>query len=220
MAASCMVLVAPGEILRALAERLSGDADEIVPFAELDALAALETVLTRRPEVVAVERLFAATPRGAALLGRIDSDPDLSGIEIRLVGHDASYTPYVRPDAEAPVRAHPSTAAIDRRGTRRAPRVKMTGHQAALIDGNQAQVIDLSTAGAQVISTPVLKPNQRVRVSLTDEGRVIRVNAVIVWASFEIAPKTGPRYRAGLEFLNVDPATVEALIALCHKRRE
>jgi c-di-GMP-binding flagellar brake protein YcgR len=59
-----------------------------------------------------------------------------------------------------------------------------------------------------------------VRVSLTDEGRVIRVNAVIVWASFEIAPKTGPRYRAGLEFLNVDPATVEALIALCHKRRE
>ena len=33
------------------------------------------------------------------------------------------------------------------------------------LDGNPAQVIDLSVIGAQVISPTILRPNQRVRIS-------------------------------------------------------
>ena len=40
-----------------------------------------------------------------------------------------------------------------------------------LVDGDPAQLIDLSVMGAQVVSTTVLKPNQRVRFVLSDAGR-------------------------------------------------
>ena len=40
--------------------------------------------------VIALERLFAATSRGAALINRIKADPALSA-EIRVVSHDGSY---------------------------------------------------------------------------------------------------------------------------------
>jgi hypothetical protein len=43
---------------------------------------------------------------------------------------------------------------------------------------------------------------------LTDEGSTIRVNASIAWAAFEI-PTGGPQYRAGIEFLDADAATLE-----------
>jgi hypothetical protein len=218
-----MVLVAPGEMLRALAERVAGDAAEVMPFAELDALPALEAILTRKPAVVAIERSFATTARGSALINRINSDPDLEGTEIRLVGHDATYTPYAAAEAEAddtqPEAGGGTVATLsppsDYRGTRRTPRIKLAGQRTVQVDGNQAQLVDLSSSGAQVVSGPILKPNQRVRVSLADEGGVLRVTAVIAWASFEIAPKTGPRYRAGLEFVNVEPQTAAALEAYC-----
>ena len=38
-----------------------------------------------------------------------------------------------------------------------------------MVDGNPATLVDLSTGGAQVLSATVLKPNQRVRVTLADE---------------------------------------------------
>jgi len=41
----------------------------------------------------------------------------------------------------------------------------------------------------------------------------------VAWASFEIPPKSNPRYRAGIEFLD---AETEAVGAFClrHKARE
>jgi len=71
-------------------------------------------------------------------------------------------------------------------------------------------LIDLSTFGAQVVSTSVLKPNQRVRVALTDDQTNVRLNGAVAWASFEIPPKSGPRYRAGIEFVDADQRAVEA----------
>ena len=56
-----------------------------------------------------------------------------------------------------------------------------------LLDGNAARLVDLSEVGAQVVSSTVLKPNQRVRVALTDDHGALRFNAAVAWASFEIA---------------------------------
>jgi hypothetical protein len=38
---------------------------------------------------VALERVFAATPRGAALINRISADPTLRQLEIRFVSHES-----------------------------------------------------------------------------------------------------------------------------------
>jgi hypothetical protein len=77
-----------------------------------------------------------------------------------------------------------------------------------MVDGNRATLVDLSTLGAQVVSTTVLKPNQRVRLALTDEHVSLRFNGAVAWASFEIPPNSGPRYRAGITFLDADSPSV------------
>jgi hypothetical protein len=86
-----------------------------------------------------------------------------------------------------------------------------------LVDGNQAVLVDLSTLGAQLVSATVLKPSQRVRMALFDAKGTVRFNAAVAWASFEIPPDSVPRYRAGIEFIDADPAAVDAYCAR-HKR--
>jgi hypothetical protein len=88
----------------------------------------------------------------------------------------------------------------------------MRGSVNVLLDGNEAQLIDLSTLGAQVVSPTILKPNQRVRVAFAEDGGAIRVNAVVAWALFEI-PGGKARYRAGLEFADPDARALEAICA-------
>jgi hypothetical protein len=39
----------------------------------------------------------------------------------------------------------------------------------------------------------------------------------VAWASFEIPPKDGPRYRAGIEFVDAD---AEALEAFCIRHKQ
>jgi hypothetical protein len=104
----------------------------------------------------------------------------------------------------APPPAETAPAKLDQRGTRRVPRVTIMDGVEVLIDGRAATLIDLSVAGAHVISSTILRPNQRVRVILPDEERPIRCIAGVVWAAFEM-PKSGPRYRAGIEFFDAEP---------------
>jgi hypothetical protein len=83
-----------------------------------------------------------------------------------------------------------------------------------LIDGNPAMLVDLSAIGAQVISQVVLRPNQRVRMTMADEGGVVRFNAAVAWASFEI-PTGTPQYRAGIEFTDADAKTLNTFASSC-----
>ena len=77
------------------------------------------------------------------------------------------------------------------------------------IDGDAAVLIDISLIGAQVLSSASLRPNQRVRIALPQDDGPIRFRASVAWAKFEL-PKTGgaPRYRAGLEFVDADEASI------------
>jgi hypothetical protein len=99
---------------------------------------------------------------------------------------------------------------LDQRGTRRAPRHRIRGRVEILVDGNIATLVDLSVVGAQVMSPTILKPNQRVRMALTDDLGNVRFNASVAWASFEIPAGSGPRYRAGLAFVDADAPSVDA----------
>jgi hypothetical protein len=225
---SCSVLIGSSDVLSALKDRASKLEGELLAFTDADALIALEVITKRRPRVVALERDFAATPRGTALINRIKADPSLEHAEIRVIAHDSDYSRIVLRPAGTKTAAEPGAppegsvpaapasaqrAAVDERDMRRAPRFKIAGKLEVLIDGNIAVLIDLSVLGAQVVSPTVLKPNQRVRVALNDDLGNVRFNAAVAWASFEIPPNGGPRYRAGLSFFDADAHSVEAFCA-------
>jgi hypothetical protein len=79
------------------------------------------------------------------------------------------------------------------------------------LDGNPAHVIDLSQVGAQVVSATILRPNQKVRVSVPNEDFVMRFRGSVAWAKFELPrPTEPPQYRAGVEFTDADAAAVES----------
>jgi len=200
----CTVLIGAFDLLPGLRERAGAINGEVLTFVDADALQALETITKRRPAVVALERMFAVTPRGAALINRIKADPALRESEIRVLAHDSDYQRVV------PRTPPPTAPALDQRGTRRAPRFRMSVNVTAEVDGKTATVIDLSTVGAQIVSPAKLKPNQKIAVALPDEVTSIRFTASVVWTSFEIPPNSGPRYRAGLDFPDADARAVGA----------
>ena len=222
------VLIAAPELLPALKARLADENLELLAFTDIEALRALEVITTRRPPVVLLERKFRSSPRGAALINRIKADPSLVDTEIRIISPDgqaqeveppsspagakstadarvAGHTVPVPPEAQAP-------PPLDYRGTRRAPRFRLLDSKEILVDGNRGTLVDLSTLGAQLVTATVLKPNQRVRISLADEDRPIRCTAAVVWASFEIPAGSTPRYRAGLDFIEPDAGALDAFI--------
>jgi PilZ domain len=223
----CTVLIGGADVLPALKERASSfkGKGELLAFTDADALIALEVITKRRPKIVALEKVFAGTARGRALINRIKADSALEHAEIRVVAHDSDQERVIPRGAAgadaksagggtaAATATAPAVAPLDQRGTRRAPRSKIAGQVDIVIDGNTAVLVDLSKIGAQVISTAVLKPNQRVRMALTDDSGNVRFNAVVAWASFEIPPKMGPRYRAGLAFVDADGGAVDAFRA-------
>jgi hypothetical protein len=218
------VLIAAPEHLPSLKEHGFADAQA---FSDADALKALEAITRDKPPVVALEKLFAATSRGAALIKRIKADPSLTRCEIRIVAHDgtplapkkgkkdaapATSAPVESdPAAPAPATAAPAVAPLDQRGTRRAPRFIVAKGIEVMIDGNPAALINVSVVGAQVVSPTILKPNQRVRMTLQDRNGPIRVMAGVAWAAFEM-PKSGPVYRAGIEFYDAETGNLDRYI--------
>ena len=195
-----VVLIATNEYLSVIKAR--SDFESALAFADSEALRALDVITRFRPEVVALDRLFAATSRGSALINRIKADSALNLCEIRIVPNDNK--PDVVPTGDAPSDAH-----VDPKGTRRAKRVEVMDVD-ILVDGTPAALVDLSLTGAQVITPLILRPNQRIRVVLPHDEQPIRLAAWVAWASFEQSGSGAPRYRAGVEFFDADPEALAA----------
>jgi hypothetical protein len=213
-----VVLIAEPDQLDALKAR--SEYSDARAFTDAETPAALEAIISGRPDIVAIERLFAKKSRGAALINRIKADPSLETVEIRIVSADGGAAKSTGKGGST-VNAVASTdkgggtaaavaappVALDQKGTRRAQRFKIIEGIEVLIDGNPAMLVDLSTVGAQVVSGTLLKPNQRVRLSFTEGAKPVRFSAGVAWSAFEL-PKAGPRYRAGIEFFDADPGAV------------
>lgn len=228
---SSIVLIGPAPALPGLCERLDSGA-ELHTFTDAEALEALDHVIRIKPRVVALEKEFSATSRGRALINRITDDPTLTESEIRIVTHDASgsriaarraATPASAPvaieTAPAAVAAQPAAPAhaLDKRGTRRAPRISVREGVEVLVDGNPAALVDISTVGMQVLSARLLRPNQRVRVTIPEGMTAIRCDGSIAWAAFEMPKGLPPRYRAGIEITGADALAI-ARYAERHKQ--
>lgn len=233
------VVIAASNLMPALCSRLTGEG-ELLTFADTEPIQALQTILERRPRLIVLERLFAATPRGAALINRIKTDPQLGHAEVRVMSHTGDYSRQVaKGSGEAAVASAPSAALtgdgtvvqaggapvvtedaprpLDWHGTRRAPRFRVRQGVEIQLDGNPATVVDLSTCGAQVLSATILRPNQKVRVSIPNDDFVMRFRGAVAWAKFELPkPTAPPRYRAGVEFTDADAS---AVAAFCNRNK-
>jgi hypothetical protein len=235
MSMPCTVIIGAAELLGTLRESAAGGGGEVLSFVDKDALKALEVITARQPNVIALERLFAATSRGAALINRIKVDPALASVEIRVVSLDGTYRVSPRrrptPSARAASPAQPESAAVDARieviapetavatqsstqsldysGTRRATRFRMAEGTEVQVDGALAIIVDLSTYGAQILCPTPLKPQQLVPMVLADDLGIVKFSASVAWAFFEI-PKGVSRYRAGVEFKDAERNAVDA----------
>jgi hypothetical protein len=225
------ICIAASNLMPSLRDRVAGEG-EVLTFADTEPIPALQAILEQRPRLIVLERLFAATPRGAALINRIKTDPQLAHAEVRVMSHTGDYVrqvvkptvPHPAPAAaarsggSAPAAAPASAATaaeeaprpLDWHGTRRAERFRVRPGVEIQLDGSNAAVVDVSVVGAQVLSPTILRPNQKVRVSVPGEDAVMRFRATIAWAKFELPkPPASPRYRAGVEFMDADAAALE-----------
>jgi hypothetical protein len=229
------VIIAALNLTPSLCERLA-DEGELLTFADTEPIQALQTILEQHPRLIVLERLFAATPRGAALINRIKTDPQISQAEIRVMSHTGDYTrvvsrgAIVEPvvvnpptiyagttesereyEAETPVATQDAPPRqLDWHGTRRAARFRIRQGVEIQLDGNPANLVDLSVMGAQVVSATILRPNQRVRISVPTDEFVMRFRGAVAWAKFELPkPTEPPRYRAGVEFADADPTAMD-----------
>lgn len=204
-----IVLIGPSEALPTLRERVDSGA-ELHTFTDQEALEALDHIIRTKPRIVALDNEFSATSRGTALINRIKDDPTLSDCEVRVVAHDAALNRVAvrRSSAAAAAAAvvvvEEPKKPLDQRGTRRAPRIRIRENVEVLVDGNAAQLIDLSAVGAQVLSSKMLKPNQRIRLTLPEGKVALRCTGSIAWASFEMPKGEAPRYRAGIDISGAD----------------
>src|SRR5687767_15340223 len=112
MSAAALVIAAEN-LMPALRDRVKVEG-EVLTFPDTEPIQALQTIMEQQPNLVILERLFAATPRGAALVNRIKSDPQLAHTEVRVMSHTGDYTrQVVKPTATktpAPAAANAGSA--------------------------------------------------------------------------------------------------------------
>jgi hypothetical protein len=198
-----IVLIGPADSLPALQERLDPTA-EVQTFTDSEALEALDHIMTAKPDLVTMQDEFAETSRGVALINRIKDDPTLSQCEVRIMAKNAAQNRVaVKRGGQtggAAVAVDEPKPALDQKGTRRAPRIRIKDGVEVAVDGNPAALIDLSAVGVQIVSPTILKPNQRVRVVIGDGKTPIKCAGSIAWAAFEMPKGMPTRYRAGVDF--------------------
>lgn len=211
---SRIVLIGPQDALPGLQERLDPGAD-IQTFTDSEALEALDHIIRTRPALVAMHDEFADSSRGTALINRINDDASLGGCEVRIMAKHASHNrvavKHAAQGAGGGVAVDEAKPVLDQRGTRRAPRTRVKDGVEVAVDGSSATLVDISAVGVQVVSPTVLKPNQRVRVTLGDTGNALRCVGGIAWAAFEMPKGMPTRYRAGIDFgMTADAQGIEA----------
>ena len=181
-------------------------------------------------------RPFAATvvwtsfevPRGKEIpeyrAGVTFSDADRDRVAAWFTRHQQppdDLKPVEEPKTSASVAAGAVSPRVLRSGSRdarRAERLTVREGVVVQLDGNLMMLADLSTTGAQVVSPMVLRPTQRVRMSMTDqEGAALQFAASVVWTSLGQSQGDGIMgYRAGVTFLDADR---ERVAAFCQRNR-
>lgn len=174
-------------------------ATEVIAVAHTDAAHVVATIERAQPQLVVVEQALAGTESGQELMEHLHNARSSRGLDISLLpasGVD-------RLLSTGPGELHPLewltglAQPLPPRPVRSATRVQARDEERAMVDGNQVALLDLSATGMQVRALVALRPNQHVRVVLSERGS-IRSPGVVVWSRLEAGKPL--RYRAGIAF--------------------
>ena len=174
---------------------------------------AWESIQLNHPKLVVVDAQIGETPQGQALLERVEK-MSVHGTSIRLIvrGNGSWLTEPYKRDAVTAVEifesrdiveaAEQTTApAVTPAKTRRSPRYQVIEPVSLKIESGDASLVDLSVIGAQVLSGPILRPNQTITIALPDPAKPIRLTAQIAWSTMQqTRERPDAHFRAGMEF--------------------
>jgi hypothetical protein len=190
----------------------------VAHFTNRDLSAALEAVKTHQPRMVAIDALVAQTQQGIGLIKRIESLAMPRCAMVLIVRADGGWrtTPLEPPPPDnlaisvtSAQASAPALIAPIQTNTRRAPRFPLVDAVDAAIEGRQASLVNISVLGAQVISHPVLRPGQTVKVALPDAADTLRLTAHVAWSIFEQTSRGVAVYRAGMAFTDAAQGMLE-----------
>jgi hypothetical protein len=203
-----LVIISTPEHVSALRKRLEDPG--VAVFADTDSLQALEAIQAKRPTIVALNSLFAETARGAALVAQIKGDSRLSGIDLRVLIDDENKVPLAIADqgTSSEKALLETSRPLGRAGTRAALRYVMD-RRAILVNGERSHLIDLSITGAQVVLPARVRPNEPVRLVLSDDAGETRFPGTIVWA-VAVPIRGAIEYRAGVKLAKPDTKYIES----------
>ena len=193
----------------------------VVQFTNFNLAPALEAIRTDEPKVVAIDALLVQTQQGLKFIRHVESLA-ASGFAVRLITHGngkwRTTAHEVSPANDAPPIGRGSAAAFrpaavapltTGTNTRRAPRFPMLDALDAAVEGGQASVVNISVLGAQLVSLPVLRPGQTVKIALPDEAEMLRLTAHVAWSTFQQTKQGVPVYRAGIAFTDAAQETLD-----------
>jgi len=225
MASDISIVIADPNRMAAIRETASLPG-RMMPFPAASLGSAMESVRAYRPKVVAIDAELAQTPSGVSFLDRVEQLNIAKSI-LLLVEHDGRWvsttrggangrvTPGAAPPAQngapkiaaAPAAPTPRPEVVS---TRRAPRFLVKSSLDVVVESGCAHLVDLSVLGAQLVSLPVLRPGQKLKVSLPDTDDMLNIVAQVAWSLFEKPQvQAEPHYRVGLEFTDAAQVALE-----------
>ena len=209
--ATSIVIVRP-EHLGSVKKRLS-EAEFVAVFSETEWLSVQDSVLARPPEVIVMQSAFAATSRGATLVSALKAKASEQSTAIRVLIEDEVKSPLILSERNLPpIDALLETSRpLDRAGTRQAARYPMNRRDVT-VNGDTAQLIDLSVSGAQVQVGSRLRPLKVARLVLPEGPEEAKLHGTVAWA-IAVPDKGTITYRAGIEFVNADKKKLSAYCA-------
>jgi len=210
----------------------------LMPFAGTALASALASIQAYRPRTIAIDAMVAETASGTAFLDQIEPLIRAGSNIVLLVEEEGQWSstphgssvngqgrqkPARTPGASEPRIAAPSSQALAAVSkipapppsepvyTRRAPRFLVRNQLEVIVESGHASLVDMSVLGAQIVSLPVLRPKQKIKVDLTDaDEKTLSVFAHVAWSMFEKAPtQAEPHYRVGLEFTGAAQQALE-----------
>ena len=229
----CVIIADPTKVA-AIREGLSLTG-RLMPFAPTALASALASIQAYRPKTIAIDATLAETASGAAFIEQIEPFARGGSSILMLVEQDGQWTSPNsngngrgrsrpgRPGGPEPRIVAPSAQAVAAVSnmpvmppsepvyTRRAPRFLVRDQLDVIVESGTASLVDMSVLGAQIVSVPVLRPKQKIKVDLTDAGdKTLSVVAHVAWSMFEKPPsQPEPHYRVGLEFTGAAQQALE-----------
>jgi hypothetical protein len=238
MPSDISIVIADPAKLAAIKENVSLPG-RLMPFAGTALASALSSIQAYRPKTIAIDATVAETPSGIAFLDQIEPLARAGSIIMVLAEQDGEWTAtghgssagkvvgrprqskpaggaesrIVAPSAQAvaAVTKMPVVPPSEPVYTRRAPRFLVRNPLEVAVESGHANLVDMSVLGAQIVSLPVLRPKQKIKVDLTDmDAKTLSVFAHVAWSMFEKPPQQAePHYRVGLEFTGAAQQVLE-----------